>query len=307
MEERFLINTITDWSEPPRARHQVTSELSKKYKVVFVNANYVGLPRLKKKVERENLTILYPTFPVNFKIRYRIPIVNELYQRWLFKKLAKEYPGYQMINFDFSASLIHKYFDKVIYYCNDNFTRISKRINPYFIYKYHERCEEKVATKALFCIATSGILKEKLQAFNPKSFEIPLGGPDMKEFGIKVPLIKPSGGKIKLGLVGFIRDSNTSAEILNDLLNTGKFEISLIGPIDPVLLSKIEKKEDLKLLGILIEKALYQALNKVDIAIAPYHFNKLDFGTTPNKLLIYLALGKPAVVTHLKAINTHRY
>ncbi|HEX3007076.1 MAG TPA: hypothetical protein VHO90_05615, partial [Bacteroidales bacterium] len=25
------------------------------------------------------------------------------------------------------------------------------------------------------------------------------------------------------------------------------------------------------------------------------------------KLLIYLALGKPAVVTHLKAINTHRY
>lgn len=309
MEVKFLINTITDWSEPPRARHQVTLELSKKHKVIFINANKVGFPGLRLKEEKNNLQILTPVFPVNFKIRYRLPIINEIYQIWLFSQLRRKYPNYQIINFDFSASLIHKYYSTFIYYCNDNFTRISKRLNNYFIYKYHEKCEKKVAQKAAFCVTTSGILKEKLEEFNSRVYEIPLGGPNVKDYGIKVPVLsqKAPGEKITLGLVGFIKNTNTSAEVINSLLNTGKVEVNLIGPVDPKLLENIESKENVNLLGVLVEKELYDTLNKVDVAIAPYHFNKLDYGGTPNKLLIYLSLGKPTVVTYLKAINKERY
>lgn len=309
MEVKFLINTITDWSEPPRARHQVSLELSKKHKVVFINANKIGLPGFKIKEERKNLFILTPYFPINFKIRYRLPIINEIYQIWLFNQLLKRYPNYKIINFDFSASLIHRYYSGFIYYCNDNFTRISKRLNNFFIYKYHTKCEEKVAKKAAFCVATSGILKEKLEAFNTKVYEIPLGGPKIKEYGITAPVIaiKTPGEKIKLGLVGFIKNSNTSAEVLNELLKTGNFEVNLIGPVDPVLLENIEQKDNLILQGTMIEQELYETLNKMDVAIAPYHFNKLDYGGTPNKLLIYLSLGKPTVVTYLKAIKKERY
>jgi hypothetical protein len=309
MNVNFIINTITDWSEPPRARHQVSLELSKKHKVIFINANKIGFPKFELKEEKNNLLILTPYFPLNYKIRYRLPILNEIYQIWLFKQLLRKYPNYQIINFDFSASLIHKFFSGFIYYCNDNFTRISKRLNHYFIYKYHTKCEEKVAKKAAFCVATSGILKEKLEAFNPRVYEIPLGGPKISDYGIKTPFItsKAPGEKIKLGLVGFIKNSNTSADVINELLQTGEFEINLIGPVDPKLLENIASKDNLKLLGTLVEHELYETLNKVDVAIAPYHFNKLDYGGTPNKLLIYLSLGKPTVVTYLKAIKKERY
>lgn len=308
MEAGFLINTITDWSEPPRARHQVTFELAKRHKVIYISVNKIGLPGFQIKQEKENLSVLYPSFPISYKIRYRIPVLNELYQIWLFSYLKRKFADHQMINFDFSATLVNHYFPDYIYYCNDNFSRISKRINNYFIYKYHEKCEKSVASNAAFCITTSEILKEKLEQFNSNVYEIPLGGPDIKEYGIAPGISgREPGDKIRLGLVGFIKNSNTSADVINDLLNSKQFEINLIGPVDPELLRQIHHQEDVRQLGVLTGKPLYEALNRIDVAIAPYHFNKLDYGGTPNKLLVYLSLGKPTVVTYLKAIKKERY
>lgn len=309
MEVSFLVNTITDWNEPPRARHQVTTELAKKHKVIFINANKTGLPGFKIKQEKENLLILYPRFPIYYKIRYRFPVLNELYQRWLFTYLRKRFPEYQMINFDFTASILHKYFSSYIYYCNDNFSITSKLLNSYFVYKYQELCEKKVASHASFCISTSEIIKEKLEQLNSRVYEIPLGGPDIKEYGIAAPFMpgKGPGGKIRLALVGFIRNANTSADVINDLLRTNLFEVNLIGPVEPEVLKQITHRENLKMLGILKGQALYETLNAMEVAIAPYHFNRLDYGGTPNKLLVYLSLGKPTVVTYLKAIKKERY
>ena len=43
----FLLLTNTDfWDDPPRARHQVAEALSKRYRVYFVCANKMGLPRV---------------------------------------------------------------------------------------------------------------------------------------------------------------------------------------------------------------------------------------------------------------------
>lgn len=306
---KFVINTLTDWDELPRARHQVTLELSKRYKTVFINASHIGFPRVKIVEENQNLSILHPYFPVNYKIRYRIPIINEIYQIWLYKKIKRNYPDYQIINFDFSGDLINNFFSNSIYYCNDNYTAISKRINNYLIYKYHLWCEEKVAKNAAFCIVTSEILRKKLLKLNQKVYTISLGGPDIKQFKIETGYKQYPSEKIDInaGLVGHIREYNTSSQIINNLLKRGNITISLIGPVDNKFLSNLIMKDKIKTLGALVGKELYEAVNEFDVAIAPYHFAKFNDGGTPNKLLLYLALGKPVVITKLLAIEINSY
>ena len=140
----FLLITKTYWEEPPRVRHQVAQALAKNHKVIFVAANKFGLPKINTQKISDNYTVIQPYFPLNMKIRYRLPIINEIYQWWLFSKLKRQGQESIVINFDYTANLLYKYFKKYIYYCHDNFVAISKRLNPGFISRYHQRIFPKV-------------------------------------------------------------------------------------------------------------------------------------------------------------------
>jgi hypothetical protein len=99
MNFKFLVNTITDWNEPPRARHQLAEALSQDHQVTFVSANRFGfIPAIKTVSVSENLTVIIPHFPVDSRVRYRIPLINKIYQNWLFKRIGKEYNDYIVIN-----------------------------------------------------------------------------------------------------------------------------------------------------------------------------------------------------------------
>jgi hypothetical protein len=166
-----------------------------------------------------------------------------------------------------------------------------------------------VAKNAAFCIVTSEILRKKLLKLNQKVYTIHLGGPDIKQFEIETGYKRYPSEKIDInvGLVGHIREYNTSSQIINNLLKRGNITISLIGPVDNKFLSNLIMKDKIKTLGALVGKELYEAVNEFDVAIAPYHFGKFNDGGTPNKLQLYLALGKPVVVTKLKAIQVNSY
>jgi len=304
---KFLINTITHWEEPPRARHQVAYTLSNKYEVVFITANKPGFPKIKSYSIHNRLTILTPYFPIDHRIRYRLPVVNELYQYWLFRKIVREYKDYEVINFDFTATRIYNFFTNVIYYCNDNFAMISSLSNPSIIARYHKNCESIVATKAKFCVAVSSILRDNLKKFNANSFEIPLGSPDIEEYKIPVNS-KPSKNKmLKIGLMGYIRTYNISHDVLNLLLNDENLKLTLIGPVEEKFLKKIEKREKIILKGQLVGKELYEEINKFDIAIAPYLHefttdDRIGVGTG-NKIYHYFALGKPVVISYMIGLH----
>jgi hypothetical protein len=300
---RFIINTLTHWEEPPRARHQVTYALARKYKVAFVSANNIGFPRIDIKQINGNLTVIQPYFPLDVRIRYRIPLVNEIYQIWLFTLLRRKYKNIEIINFDFSAYLILRFFSRVYYYCNDNFSGISKKINKWPIYNYHSYIERRLIRNARFCIGTSAIIAANLQKINVRSFEIPLGGPDIDEFSL-VPAAKKSGGKrINIGLVGFISKGNLSFQLINDILSAIDCTISLVGPVDPGFYEQITDKDRIVLKGVLTDRALLEEVDKFDVAIAPYLDNKIFEGGMPNKLFVYLAMGKPVVVTELLTLT----
>lgn len=302
MNVRFLINTMTAWDEPPRARHQVTSALAKKFKVVFVASNKIGYPRIEY-TQIENITLVQPYFPINLKIRYRLPLLNESYQIWLFRKLREKYGNTEVINFDFTAYLIHSFFQKVYFYCNDNFTEISRKINNYFIYKYHVYCERKLASSAQLCIATSSVILDHIKQINPNSHLLLLGGPNIDEYQTKPVLPGYSEGTINVGLIGFIRNYNISVSLLNDIIEKLDCIITLIGPVESDFIKNIRKKDKVLLKGVLTGHELIKEVNKFDVAIAPYVDKKINEGAFPNKLLIYLALGKPVVVTELLSLK----
>ena len=77
---KYLINTITSWQEPPRARHQVAQALAKNNEVIFVARNEIGMPKLEIYRTNEYLTVITPYYPIDYRIRFRLPLFNEIYQ-----------------------------------------------------------------------------------------------------------------------------------------------------------------------------------------------------------------------------------
>jgi hypothetical protein len=304
----ILINTNTSWDDPPRARKQVALALSKKKKVIYISGNQIGKPKLRIRQITENIIVIDPCFPIDPRIRYRIPIINELYQGWLFRNIKKKVNIKSVINFDQSASKLFKYFKNVIFYCNDDFYGIAYKHNPYILAKYLVFCYNNVIRKSKFCIGISELLVDYLRRYNPKSFEIRLGGPDPNEIGIK-PAINLSKNRVnvKIGLIGFITTKNTSSNIINELLSNQNYSLTIIGPVKNDFKEELIYHERIIYKGILTGKELFNEINSVDVCIAPYNVKKLNRGGTPNKLWQYLSMGKPVVVTEIIAIKKWKF
>ncbi len=298
MEPRIIINTITSWDEPPRARHQFTYAIARKIPVVFIARNKVGWPKLALNNPENNITLIEPSFPMDYRLRYRLPLINELYQLWLFAKLKNKLGNLVVVNFDFTAAMLSRFFQNRVYYCNDEYTSTSK-YNSRLINAYISKCERKVVLTSKFCIATSDYLVGKLSKYNPATYEIPLGV-DISNFNpIEVHDINVSKNKIIVGLLGFISERQISLEIVNKITTHDKLQLILIGPIESSFLKKIDYPDKVKMTGTLKGKELLNALSKIDVGIALYNLTKANRGTTPNKLWQYIALGKPAVVSNL--------
>jgi glycosyltransferase involved in cell wall biosynthesis len=304
MGKKFLLNTITYWNEPPRARHQVAYALSKHHQVVFVAASRLGLPGLKIQEVQKNLLVINPVFPVPYKFRYRIGVINRIYQRWLFRKLRKSYPDYILLNFDFTASLARKYFNKMVYYCNDDHIAMSYNKNPAWIARYQESCERSLIKHAALCVGTSSFLVDRMKGINQNSVEIRLGAPDLADYTIQPYKIVQNSEKIKVGIVGYVR--TIDPRLLDFLLSKDDLFIILVGPVSDEERLKYKDVKNIKLTGSKIGNDLYQAVNRFDVGLIPYKLNGI-IDRTPNKLWLYLALGIPVVISNIKGIREWKF
>jgi hypothetical protein len=293
---KFLIYTLTSWEEAPRARHQVTLELLKLgHEVYFIEKNSAGFPRIELK-QFENLTLIKTWFYPGYRIRFRMPLINGLYQIWLFKKLKVLLGDLLVITFDFTANQLTRFFPNSVYYCNDevvgNTTVKSKLVDQYW-----RQCEASVARNADLCIATAPFLARKLSGFNNRVYEIPLGGPDPGN--IVSPAKRIQNYKVVLGLVGFIREITISTQVINELLKDPNLIIRLVGTVEINFMNKIDRPSGIEQLGVLKDQSLYAAISQFDVAIIPYNQKKLNPGATSNKLYLYLACGVPVVMSEM--------
>lgn len=301
---KFLINTITGWDEPPRARHQVSLALAANHEVVFVTRSRRGRPGLAKHKVHERLTVITPSYPVDYRFRMRLPLVNGVYQRWLFRQLRESLGGHTVINFDFTAHHIFGYFDRVVYYCNDEITG-NTNYPSWIIDQYYRWCERQVIRNAGFCIATAPFLVKKLSAVNPRTHEIPLGANKVPEN----PAFKGEHeeGKITVCLLGFISERQISIDLVNDIISDERFRLVLIGPTEKAFEEKIAAPERVTLTGTLKGEALTDALKDCDVGLALYNLKRINPGTSPNKMWQYLAVGRPVVVTRLENIRPEQF
>ncbi len=297
---KYLINTITSWDEPPRARHQVAQALAKNNEVIFIARNERGKPRIEIFKENENLTVITPYYPIDYRIRYRLPIINEIYQNWLFKKLSYRYNDVRVINFDHTATQIYKYFKNVIYYCNDNYFAYDRAKSP-FVMIYHYLTEKVVAKKALFCVGVCKYLKNKLLKLNPNSFLIYLGSPSIcykKYNGMMIRNNKKD--KIDICYVGTFARINV--KWIKYLLDYHKnWDLTMIGPLGINIEEQFDDYSNIIFTGVKKYDELYNYLAKMDVCIAPYmtgkNINRVV--SIPNKFWLYLSFGKPIITCNI--------
>jgi glycosyltransferase involved in cell wall biosynthesis len=298
----FIILTYSDfWDDPPRARHQVAEALAKGYKVSFISANRRGRPRLDRCRVQENLEVFTPFFPIDSRIRYRIPAINYRYQAWLFPLLKREIADDKVIviNWDYTATRVFEYYDKVVFYCNDYPIRYY-----YFnaIKKYLEKCEQTMAEKSLLCVATVNFLVERLRKFNENVIELRLGAPL-----IDGELKFTRNDTVRIGLVGFLDARRISLSIIKGLVSRPNVELHVYGVLHPRLRKDLERYGNIRLRGILTGKLLIEDLKRIDVGIAPYRVSDVNPGGTPNKLWLYLAVGKPVVISDLPSIKDWQF
>jgi len=298
----YLVYTsLTAWAEPPRSRHQVTNELKKKGIVYFVERAKAGLPKFEVKQVEENVFVISPTFPVDYRVRYRTPLINEIYHEWLIRHIKRQYIDFDIVfTFDHTSYSVNKHFEKVIYYCGDDFIGNAK-MKLAIVNKYHSAIEKKLAAASKLCVVTSEFLHGKFIAINKNTHIVSLGAPTVEA---SVTFNPGATTFPVLGLVAFINRRMPLA-LMDELLKT--FKIILIGPADESIKSRYAGNENAVFLGSKKDEALYEMLEQVDVCIAPYDEDIVNKGLTPNKLWLYAAMGKPCVVTDVPNIKNWNF
>lgn len=296
----FVVYTNTGWDVPPRLGHQLSYALAEKFKVTFIPANVIGAPSLKSMQINENFELLSPSFPSSHRIRYRTPILNEIYQVWLFKKLKKKFDGRDIVLIctEFGAHLIGNYFDKFIYLASDDFINNVNLPKFYTIFS-----QTRLIKNSTFSLATAKTLVEDFSKINPKSFELPLGAPDFRMVDVENLTMNVPDGKIKVVLLGLIDKKKTPLVLINKILEIENVELHLIGPIKDDFLNYLKNRERVVHHGVMTGDPLSMKLMEMDVAIVPYYMDDPNTGRTPNKLWQYLATGRASVITNLPNVK----
>jgi len=296
---KFIFNTQTKWDEPPRARHQLAKALAPKHEIIFVSANKIGQPKIESEIVDDGIKLYQPSFPINHKIVFRIPILNEIYQNWLFKSLSLE-SNIIVINFVPTATQIFKYYKNIIYYANDNFLD-KVRSGNLLISIYYRITQRIVAQRSLICIGVSKFIVNSLKKYNKDSYKI-LTATDNDLIQSHNTAMFHNTEKINITYVGWMKKINMDWVI--ELSKKINYSISLIGPFRKHHEEKLSHHNNIKLLGPLSGQALKEYLEKTDVFIAPYIIG-LDTEYVyemPNKFWLYIGSGKPIVTCQIKKI-----
>ncbi len=300
----FILNTNTIWDAPPRARHQLAYALSEKQiKVTFVAGNVKGKVGTETLKINDYLDVIIPSFPISSRFRYRTPLLNEGYQLWLYSLLKKrmENKDVYVICFDFGGYLAGRFFDKTIYFANDDY--INNVQIPAFLKLYTVFTQRQLIISSKFTLATAQKLVSDFSKYNKKSFELPLGAPDYEIKVDKEAILRKKDGIIKIVLLGYLDKVKTPLPLLLKILEMDNAMLYLIGPVKDDILEHLHPANKVVSLGTLTGEDLMDALLQMDVAIAPYYMEDSNTGRTPNKMWQYLATGKPAVITNLPNVK----
>jgi glycosyltransferase involved in cell wall biosynthesis len=313
--DTVVILSRTTWEEPPRIRHQVAEALCRDYRVVFVEvpkgwARH-GLRRFRHRRVREEFHVVSLSNLVLPPGRVHDAVGP--WRRWVRRIWSTQAEAavrslasgrVALLNFahDFPGLMTSQVFDAAVYFCNDDWVGLA----PARLRGEAAALEAATARAAGCCFAVSYPLRDRILSFNPRTeLLIPGHFPAATAARWRQP-----APPYRLCYVGYLNE-RLERDWLAALLREPDWEVHLVGALEPGFggVRDLEPSGRLFLHGELRGEPLRLALGAADVLSLPYrHLPATLPITAPNKLMQYLAAGKPVVASalpHLLELPEH--
>jgi glycosyltransferase involved in cell wall biosynthesis len=190
-----------------------------------------------------------------------------------------------------------------VYYVRDNLVKQD------YWNKHGERIEPQVIEKADVVVNNSEYYVEYTSKYNDRSYMVGQGC-DVSMFSdhegeIEIAdELKQFSGPI-IGYVGSLTALRLDVELIEFIARQKKdWNIVLVGPEDDSFINcSLHKIPNIYFLGNKPMESLPRYIKGFDVTINPQILNELTIGNYPRKIDEYLAMGKPIVATHTKAME----
>lgn len=305
-----VVVSLTDWSEPPRIRHQVTRQLAKNYNILYVQLYSNFCKNLHSLVFENDIAFLKLGFrvPGLGRLFYYFSFVEILFGRYVAQRVmsAVKKLGYSkavLVNFQFNMAEIYDLdiFAKKIFICNDDFINL----NPNYSddrRRYLESRQHAVSLKSDFLYAVSQSLCDKINFDLGKSAcELLLPGVEFVDVDVlNIRTGRPSCSKISVAFMGYV-DDRLNWDWIRKILDDGRFTITFIGPINSENFVDVSENPNVRSIGFLSGHNLVEKLAEFDVLTIPYDVSQkaVQAIAISNKFFQYLNAGRPVVISNM--------
>lgn len=157
------------------------------------------------------------------------------------------------------------------------------------------------------CVANSEYLSDYCKQYNPNSYYVGQGC-DLEMFDIartvKATDVSVSKGPV-VGYVGALYELRLDIQVLLHIaISRPEWNLVLVGPESEVFKeSQLHALSNVKFVGKRKPEELASYIQLFDVCINPQVINEVTIGNYPRKIDEYLAMGKPVVATHTRAME----
>ncbi len=300
----YVLVTMTNWDEPPRMRHEISSLLSKEDNVLFVQLH--AQRRFKRKRLKYGSNVIVERIGISFpgvtRLFWRISHFRKIYYKYTSLLISKRLKklGFKkiiLINFQYDYPEIFdlKIWDAKIYFCNDDF--IGQQVGQSeHVRAIKEDVQKKVALKADMVVTVSEPLKKYLSNFSDNVKLIFSGHRfDILKSMSALPFERDADPIIKACYLGVL-NQGVALDWLEFILDKKDIFLTIIGPLPYSLRNRLEVCRNFKNINFLTGELLQNLLLEQDVLLMPYSSRVAnDMTSVPAKLFQYLAVGKPIV------------
>lgn len=303
-ETTVILVTTTNWSEPPRMRHEMAYQLSRFYNVVFFQI--YSQRGYKRKEFEVNERLLIKKIGISFtginKVFFYFPSIHMLYNRYLayrIEKFASNLSSKNIILLSFQYNFPEVFeiscFDLKIYFCNDDFVSQYRNISK-LKFELFRGLQRSILLKSNLVFTVSKPLMRLLIEEGARDVIIVESGHSFDLNISKKSSYFKDGKCVRVCYLGFLTDAIEIDWFLH-ILNEEHIHLTVIGPCNfSSILSRLGKFKNFNHLPVLTGEVLQMELLAKDVLVMPYR-SKVDnnLTTVPAKLFQYLAVGKPIV------------
>lgn len=303
-----VVVTVTNWNEPPRIRHEVSFQLSRKYNVLYLQLHQNN--QIERPIKKINEHLIVDRVGFGFRGIGRLftyfPGLLRAHNRYLANQIQLKLNHYArtdysiLVNFQYDFPEVFELtkFSKKIYFCNDDFVNQNISSSEKEVQR-KDKLQSSVVEVADSVITVSYPLKTKLEKYG-KDAHVILSGHNFN-INISRNFVSEKREKIHVCYMGFL-NNGIAIDWLEFILKNKRIHLTIIGPIEvPGFKKRIEKFSNATHIPQLSGLDLQMMMLNQDIMLMPYSSPIENAVTTvPAKLFQYLAVGKPIVSSSME-------